>query len=104
MHSSTYPRFTQLAIYAIKALNCAECEAVVSHSLRKEQPFVSSIFHDLVVSDEVVPAGAFLVVIRDAIDKTMVKAKEMNIDQVAQAISDCHQASVLYQWPTLWKF
>ena len=89
LRSCTNPSFTQLAFYAIKALNCAECEAVVSHSLRQEQPFVSSIFHSLVVSDEVVPAGAFLVVIRDAIEKTMVRAKELNIDQVAQAISDC---------------
>lgn len=101
LRSCSNPSFTQLAFYAIKALNCAECEAVISHSLKQAQPFVSSIFHSSVVSDEVVPAGAFLIVIHDAINMTMTRAKELSIDQVAQAISDCSSVLVECLQPVL---
>jgi hypothetical protein len=95
LRSCANPGFTELCVHAIKALNSAECESVKMHSIVQQQPFVSSVFHPLVVSDEVVPAGAFIIVVRDVIDTIVKEAKGLSYDNVCHSISIC--TSVLLQ-------
>lgn len=89
LRSSSYPSFSELALQAISALICAECNAVTSHNVSYPQPVISSIFHTSVISDEVIPSGAFLIVIRDTIDDVMTRASTLSSDQIQKAMSDC---------------
>ena len=88
--SCSHPNLSQLALYAIKSLIVEECNCILSHSLYREQNFVNSaIFHPSIISDEMVPAGIFLVAIRDAIIKTIRKANEIGSEEACTIISDC---------------
>ncbi len=92
LRSCANPNFTELAVHAMKALNCAECDSVIAHSALKEQHHSSAIFHSLVVSDEVIPAGAFLIAIRDVIDKIITGTEQWNNDQIILVIASCTSA------------
>ena len=66
LRSSADCGFELNSVEAMKALINAECKAVVSYCTRN-QDVCSSIFHELVVSEEVCAAGSFIITIRDGI-------------------------------------
>ncbi len=97
LRSCACPSLPQLAVEAIVALNEAECTSVLDHVLMNEKQFTSSIFTAPVISGEVVPAGAFLIVLFDVIANTLKRARanELNPDQVYQVLSGC--STVLFR-------
>ena len=56
----------EFAVEAMKALVNAECNAVVSYC-NHNYDVCSSVFHELVISEEVCAAGSFIIAIRDGI-------------------------------------
>jgi len=71
------PGVTELTVHAITALIQAERESVLSHCVELEESCTSSIYHSAVVSDDVVPAGVFLIILRDAIESTIKRQNEL---------------------------
>ena len=71
------PGVTELTVHAITALIQAERESVVSHCVELEESCTSSIYHSAVVSDDVVPAGVLLIILRDAIESTIKRHNEL---------------------------
>ena len=70
----------------------AECESVLSHCVELEESCTSSIYHSAVVSDDVVPAGVFLIILRDAIEST-IKIPS-NSDQMQQLVGESTAALI----------
>jgi len=93
LRSCANPGLTELAVRTIVALNNAECESIENHC-RVTKPLTSSIFHPLVVGDESIPAGIFLISIRDILDSVLVKydSKECDEEQLHSAVLSCTAA------------
>jgi hypothetical protein len=66
LRSSADCGFECNSVEALKALINAECNAVVSYC-KANRDACSSIFHELVVSEEVCAAGSFVITVRDGI-------------------------------------
>ena len=95
LRSCTCPTFPQLAVEAIIALNNSEANSIVEHALQTSASFTSTMFSASVVSEEVVPAGAFLIIIRDVIEDVTKRAHKLSSDQIDQSISCCF--TVMYE-------
>ena len=84
------PGLPPLALEAVAAINIAECNAI-STQLNFGASSPSLIFHDDVVGDEALPAGAFLQIINETLEAIM-KEKDQSILSPQDAIrctDDC---------------
>lgn len=90
LRSCADPGLPNFAVEASKALVNAECNAIVEYC-KHNSDIPSSIFHELVVSEEVVPGGAFIIVIRDILVELRSKVVNSELDsaQMNGAISSC---------------
>mmetsp|Transcript_26 Transcript_26/g.39 ORF Transcript_26/g.39 Transcript_26/m.39 type:complete len:648 (+) Transcript_26:35-1978(+) len=89
LRSSADPGLSAFGVEATKALISAECEAISTTLQTKSES--SAIFHELVICEDVVAAGAFVVVVKDIADGITAKLKESAIDttQAHGAIANC---------------
>jgi len=90
LYVSANPDFSPLTASSITALNRAECEAIAVQCSAGPQSH-SSIFNDSVICDEVVAAGIFIIVIRDALENIHKALRKENSpkEQVDCNISGC---------------
>lgn len=87
------PGLTSLAAEAVAAVNQAECEAIVAQCNAGRESN-SSIFQDSVVGDDVLSAGAFVVVVRQVLDKVLAaaRAREYTEEHLRDDSLGCVQA------------
>ena len=93
LRSACNPNLNKFGFQVTSALVQTECNLVTSIATSRESMF-SSIFHSSVISEEVVPAGAYLIVIRDTVNNIIQRASELNSDEMGKAIYDCTSALV----------
>ena len=76
----------EFAVEAIKALSNAECNAVVSYC-NHNYDVCSSIFHELVISEEICAAGSFIIAIRDGIAAMRSRISNAGLDLSAICVA-----------------
>ena len=95
MRSCANPELPPIAATTIKMLTCAECDSIL-HQIRSSDQSQSPIFNDMCVGDDVVPAGAFIIVISEILTSTSktFKSGKISIDQVHSVLSECISALI----------
>mmetsp|Transcript_63194 Transcript_63194/g.186778 ORF Transcript_63194/g.186778 Transcript_63194/m.186778 type:complete len:376 (-) Transcript_63194:150-1277(-) len=93
MGTCANPGLNPLLAEAISALNQAECKAIILQCNAGRESS-SSIFHDSIVGEDVLPAGGFVVVVSKVLDSVLAAAKagRLTEQQLSDESHSCIQA------------
>jgi len=82
-----------LAVDALISLNNAECQSII-HQCNAGPASLSNIFDESVISEDVVPAGAFVIVVNNALEGILsMSSKQMvNAEELAVSSKECVRA------------
>lgn len=95
LRSSADPGFSEFAVEGIKALISSECNAILSYC-QQNADVLSSIFHEQVIGDDSLPAGAVLITVRDAIISVHRQVANQAIDRECERLAISSFVSILY--------
>jgi len=95
LRASANPGLPALSTSSIIALNCAECEAI-SLQCRAGPLSQSPVFNETIICEDVVAAGAFIVVVRDTLEniRQEIENNSLSKEQADNAIYSCISALI----------
>jgi len=93
--SSANPGFSEFAVQGIKALVSSECDAIISHC-QQNADVLSSIFNEQVIGEYMLPAGALLITLRDAIMSFKRQVTNQVFDRKCESLAVQSFVSILF--------